>query len=217
MHLRYFPVGERLQEPPPGAQEVSAIFEIPPNLIGPTDIEKALGKLQVRPERRVLRRVDGASRGPKVGTCGVEGTGVEREPTFHDFSRCIRHFVSTAKWSKGHGMSRAAFGSSILVATVLLVGCIPPKNAIAPGDSERVEGLNVPDVSLEKCGMAEGEAKVVKASFTFDGQQNVSRVRVEPGAPSRSDLVPSPALCRCLETELAATRVSKGHFTPGSR
>lgn len=90
MDLRHFPDCERrqpfLQEGHPGAPEVSAIFKITPDLVGPTDIEEALSKLQVRPERAELRRVDRASGGSKVGARGFDITGVERKLSFYNLS-----------------------------------------------------------------------------------------------------------------------------------
>jgi hypothetical protein len=112
---------------------------------------------------------------------------------------------------------RALFSSLVLVAA-LASACTLRKDVDAPaplGESERIAWLSIPQATIEKCGVLDGEARVVNTFFTFDAQQKVTRVRVEPGSPSHPELALSPSACRCLEAELGQTRVVKGSFPEG--
>lgn len=116
-------------------------------------------------------------------------------------------------------MTRRALVSSLVFA-VLASACTLRKDAAEPtnvhsGESESIAWLRIPEATVEKCGVLDGEARVVNAFFTFDAEQKVTRVRVEPGSPSRPELAPSPSTCRCLEAELGKTRVVKGNFPVG--
>lgn len=115
-------------------------------------------------------------------------------------------------------MNRRALFSSLVFVGVFSSACTLRKDVdapVPPGDAERIDWLSIPQATLDKCAVLDGEARVVTTFFTFDAQQKVTRVRVEPGSPKHPELAPSPAACRCLEAELAQTRVVKGHFPEG--
>ncbi len=104
--------------------------------------------------------------------------------------------------------------TSFVLVAVLASACTLRKDAAEP-ESESIEWLRIPEATLQKCGLPAGEGRLVETFFTFDAQQKVTRVRVEPVSPSRPEIVPSPDLCRCLEGELGQTRVAKGNFPAG--
>lgn len=94
MDLRHLSDCERRQPFPqersPSPPEPLTILKIAPDLVDPTDIEEALSKLQVRPERAELRRVDRVSRRSKVGACGFDIAGVERKLSFYNLSPVLK-------------------------------------------------------------------------------------------------------------------------------
>lgn len=134
------------------------------------------------------------------------------------FPQGAQPFASWTKWSKSSAMNRRAFVFSLFLVGAVSSACTLRKEAAEPtrpGESERIAWLSIPQATIEKCGVLDGEARVVNTFFTFDAQQKVTHVRVEPGSPSHPELAPSPSACRCLEAELGQTRVVKGNFPEG--